>query len=93
MSGSTQEICTKVLRLGESRQCTLTYYITMDDDLRRIPSIQYGVGIRRNETGEDICFRSITPDRASADRLLDLLASNFVTPMTLCDSVYDWLCM
>ena len=93
MTGNSQEICTKVLRLGRNGQRTLTYYITLDDDYRHVPSIQYGVGIRMDETGEETCFRAITPDRSSADRLLDLLASNFVTPMSLCDAVYDWLCM
>jgi len=87
-----REICTKVLWLGTGSQLTLTYFVSVDDGTGDLPGPHYGVGIRVKETGNVTFVRSITPEREKAERLADILASNFVTPTALYDCVYDWLC-
>ena len=87
------EACKKVLDLGGERQCTLTYYLVSSDKNDDIDMRQYGVGISIPERNDEELVGNITPDREKAMQLIDLVASNFVTPVTLRDVVYDWLCM
>ena len=87
-------ICEKILLLGEGERCTLTYYLIADacGEEAGAPR-QYGVGIAIPERSEEEQIGNITPNREKAMRLIDLLASNFVTPVALRDVLYDWLCM
>lgn len=86
-------ICEKVLMLGEREQCTLTYYLISDECGEEEAALrQYGVGIAIPERSEEELICDITPNSEKAMRLLDLLASNFVTPVALRDVLYDWLC-
>ena len=71
----------------------MTYYLVSSDKNDDIDMRQYGVGISIPERNDEELVGNITPDREKAMQLIDLVASNFVTPVTLRDVVYDWLCM
>ena len=87
------EICRKVTDLGKERQRTLVYYLTaeIDADTYESPVEIFGVGICKLETGEEKIFRDVTSVRSRAEELVDLLATNFVTPVSLEDVICDWL--
>ena len=52
----------------------------------------YGAGISIVELGEEICIRHITLRMHEIITFTKLLSSNCVTPSTLSDVVYDWIC-
>ena len=91
------EICKKVTELGKEGQRTLVYFLTADtvvcDGISQKGKIDFGVGITIAESGEEVFVRGITTVEEEIKRLGDLLASNFVTPVTLKDIVEDWLCL
>ena len=86
-------ICEKVLTLGGGEKCTLTYYLVAEN-CREDNAVftRYGVGISIPEKNEDEFIRDLTAKEERAMRLLDLLASNFVTPVGLHDVLCDWIC-
>lgn len=87
------EICRKVTDLGKERQRTLVYFLTaeMDTVTYDSPVEIFGVGICKLETGEKKIFRNVTSLRSRAEELVDILATNFVTPVSLEDVICDWL--
>ena len=88
------EICRKITDFGNDRKRTLIYLIT--DDKCSVPEYahctEYGVGIQILETQESAYIHNITCDIRQATELVDLLATGFVTPVSLRDIVDDWLC-
>ena len=82
------EICRKVTDLGKLGQRTLVYSVTCDINQSER---DYGVSISIAENGEEMAIRCITTRVEQALGLVDLLASNFVTPVCLEDVVLDWI--
>ena len=78
------ETARKITDLGKAGQRTLVYYILKEKG-------SYGVGISIEESGEESVVRDVTVSEERALRLSDLLATNYVTPVSLRDVVYDWL--
>ena len=87
------EICRKLISFDCDYNVTLVYCLVTDDIKGEREAFQYGVSIEIPEKNEEEIIRNITPRKEKAMWLLDLLASNFVTPVTLKDVVYDCLCM
>ena len=88
------EICRKITDLGRDTRRTLIYMITAEKysgENQNVP-LEFGVGIKILETQESSFVNCITPNMEKITQLADLLASNFVTPISLKDVVYDWLC-
>jgi len=81
-----REMCRKVTDLGRFGRRTLVYSL-----IREAGEAEYGVGIAVAESGERAEIHGVTPDRARAERLVDLLATYYVTPVALEDVVRDWL--
>ena len=86
------EFCRKVLNLGTAGRMTLVYFLLAEETELAAPGEEYGVEIYVPETGERQLVRAVTPSRREAEALLDRIATGFVTPVTLRDVVYDWLC-
>jgi len=88
-------MCKKKLRTDGGEKLTLIYSITVDE-LSPISSSagieSYGACISIQESGEELCLRHITLRSCEIFSLTSLLSSNYVTPSTLSDIVYDWLC-
>jgi hypothetical protein len=88
------EICRKMITLEDGRELTLVYSMTIDE-LTDIMTGQeyenYGVCVCLFESGETETIRSVTFSARGIQALLDLLATNLVTPATVGDVVYDWL--
>lgn len=87
------EICKKYLDPKNTKKTSLTYFITVDET----PSFgdggtleNYGVGIRL-EPDEEEMVRCITMESEKIERLVDLLATNHVCPITLRDVIDDTL--
>ena len=80
------EICRKVTGLpGGGR--TLIYYL-LDEET---DTARYGVSIRHDESGDEKEVRRLSNDRERAEKLVDLLATDFITPNSLDDVVYKFL--
>lgn len=89
------EICRKTAALDDGRELTLIYYMTIDEltDIMTGQEFEnYGVCVCLFESGEEETIRSVTFNAKGIQALLDLLSSNLVTPVTVGDVVYDWLC-
>lgn len=89
------EICKKDLCLGEAREQTLTYYVTINDltdDTTGILLESYGVGVTINESGESSVIPNVTFSRTRILELVNKLADHLVTPVSISDIVDDWLC-
>lgn len=89
------EICRKILYLGETREQTLTYYITIDDLTDNATGIlleSYGVGVTIIESGETSVISNVTFSRTRILELVNKLANHLVTPVSVSDIVDDWLC-
>jgi hypothetical protein len=73
---------------------TLAYSILIDEitDGSGNTLESYGIRVSALERGETTLLRHITVNRNKILELTQKLARNFVTPVTLRDVVYDWLC-
>ena len=88
------EICRKIIKLGRYGTRTLIYYVVTSFITEgALARKAFGVGIEIAESGEAEYYEDLFTDRAWAVRLLDLLASNCVTPMTLKDIIIDFISM
>jgi hypothetical protein len=88
------EICRRTATLEDGRELTLIYYMTIDEftDIMTGQEYEnYGVCVCLFESGEEEMIRSVTFSARGIQALLDLLSSNLVTPVTVCDVVNDWL--
>jgi hypothetical protein len=88
------EICRKNTTLEDGRELTLIYYMTIDEltDIMTGQEFEnYGVCVCLFESGEEETIRSVTFSARGIQALLDLLSTNLVTPVTVCDVVNDWL--
>ena len=81
------EMCRKITGLGEQGMRTLVYYLTDENE----GEAKYGVAIECTESGSVTVASRLTNDKERAERLLDLLATYFITPLTLNDVAYKWL--
>ncbi len=89
------EICRKNIDLGEKKENTLVYFVTIDDLTNTAAGIileSYGVGITICESGESAVISNLTVRGTDILELVNLLADHLVTPVTVCDIVDDWLC-
>jgi hypothetical protein len=89
------EICQKPACFANNCKATLVYSITIDElsDLSAGISVEsYGVCISIAENGVQNVVRHITCSLEKIEKLVRLLSENSVTPVTLQDVVYDWLC-
>jgi len=89
-----EEVCRKIINLGRADQRTLIYSLVASEEYiedMEIPVKCYGAAIRIDERDESTVIGGITANKDKALRLIDLLASNFVTPVALYDVVYDWI--
>ena len=76
------EVCKKV---NDGR--TLVYYLLKEDE----GASPYGVSVLNEESGEEVMIRRLSNDRERIERLLDLLATYFITPGSLESVAYQWL--
>ncbi|MDR3277510.1 MAG: DUF6514 family protein [Oscillospiraceae bacterium] len=84
----------EVFSICENRKLTLAYSVLIDKiaDCSGNMLKSYGIRVSALERGDTALLRDIT---VNGDKILELtqtLARNFVTPATLRDVVYDWLC-
>ena len=89
------EICRKRTRLDTESDCTLVYYITVDDLTEPHSGMElesFGVGVTICENGETGIVPNVTFSKTGVLTLADLLAFHLVTPATVRDIVEDWLC-
>ena len=80
------EMCRKVTGLNGGQR-TLVYYLIDDGGDRA----RYGVSVLLEESGEKKEIRRLSNDRERIEKLVDLLATDFVTPGALDDVVYRFL--
>jgi len=79
------EYCRKTVNLGRYGRRTLVYSLLSNE------RGGFGVSIAIPEFGETEIVEDIVPDRGTVLSLLDMLATNFVTPVSLRDVLEDWL--
>ena len=87
------EICRKIIRLENGESRTLVYSLVTQRRDVFCTADRYGADIEIAETGEEAAVNDISTDRDSALRLIDILATGYVTPVSLRDLVYDYLCL
>ena len=78
------------LEKENGEKLTVSYFLT--DTASEDASTEYGIGIRIEETGEEEVVERISITKDCAEELLELCFKNGVTPTTLLDVVYDYLC-
>lgn len=76
------EVCRKI-----SHGRTLVYYLTEEET----GASPYGVAVKNEETGEEAMAPRLSNERERVERLLDLMATYFITPASLETVVYEWL--
>ena len=88
------EVCRKFCNLAKFGQKTLVYYITaitLEDDETGGTFESFGVAVKISETGEEAIVNDITTVNEKIHDLINHISSNFVTPVSLFDVVYDWM--
>ena len=80
------EMCRKVTGLNSGKR-TLVYYLIDDGGDRA----RYGVSILLEESNDEKEIRRLSNDRERAEKLIDLLATDFITPGILDNVVYEFL--
>jgi len=88
-------VCKKRIKTDRGEKLTLIYSVTIDELLPASFDAgleSYGAAIGVKESGEEICIRHITLRSSEILALTSSLSSNSVTPTTLPDIIYDWLC-
>lgn len=96
------EICKMNAKLIEenvgediAQEITIVYYVTIDEFTDATTGIvleTYGVGVTIVESGESEIIPNVTFSKTNILTLINLLSHHLVTPVTLSDVVYDWLC-
>ena len=86
-----REICRKITDLGKYGKRTLSYSITVDGPCEDVSCAEFGICVKVLESGEESEVRRLTPNKEEAERLRDLAATNFVTPVSLSYIAQDWL--
>jgi len=85
----------KNIHTDKGKKLTLIYSVTIDELSETSLCVgveSYGAAIDVKENDEELCIRHITLCSSEIFALTSLLFSNSVTPATLPDVVYDWLC-
>ena len=86
-------MCEKKIRTDSGEKLTLIYSVTIDEFCDASMVFEsYGAVITVPELAEEACLRHITHRSDEIFELTSLLALYDVTPATLTDVVYDWLC-
>ncbi len=88
------EICRKKTRLNTETDCTLVYYVTVDEWTNPSTGMElesFGVGVTICENGETGIVPNVTFSKTGILSLADTLAFHLVTPVTVRDVVEDWL--
>lgn len=78
------------LEKDDGEKFTILYYLTDSEDEASVK--EYGMGIRIEDTGEEERIDRISPSKAKVEELIELCFKNEVTPTTLFDIVYDYIC-
>lgn len=89
------EICRKNTKLHDDEESTIVYYVTIDELVDATTGIvleTYGVGVTICESGEAAIVPNVTFSKTGILALITLLSNNFVTPVSVCEVVDDWLC-
>lgn len=80
------EMCRKVTGLNGGQR-TLVYSL-IDEE---VETARYGVSILFEESADEKEIRRLSNDRERIEKLIDLLATDFITPGSLDDVVYKFL--
>lgn len=80
------EMCRKITGLNGKRR-TLIYYLTDEGEV----TARYGVAIQLMESDEEKEIRRLSNDIERIEKLIDILATDFITPNLLPDVVYKSL--
>lgn len=86
------ELCRKIIDLGSGERRTLIYSLITENGSPLTDEPLYGVSIVLKETDEQSLAVGISTDREKVLHLIDMLATGYVTPMSLQDIVYDYIC-
>ena len=90
------EVARKTILAETGKQKTFVYYVTESTPEPRFNESgrgrRFGVCVSDLSGKERIAVNDVTSIRGTAERLVDTLARNEVTPITLYDVVYDWIC-
>lgn len=80
------ELCRKITGLDGGLRTLVYYLIDEGEGLAR-----YGVSLVLLESREEREVRRLSNDKERIEKLLDILATNFITPNSLNDVVYKFL--
>ena len=90
------EIARKTILKGTGKEKTFVYYVTESTPEPAFQDVgrgrRYGVCVSDESGQERLAVNDVTGIKDTAERLVDILARNEVTPVTLYDVVYDWIC-
>ena len=91
-----KEICRKTIKLEDDTEMTFIYCLVGENVAYEFDSdtehARFGVEIAREDGMDSDRIADVTGDEREAERLVRFLAENTVTPATLYDVIYDYLC-
>ena len=79
-----------VIEKENGEKLTVSYYLTFSDN-GSTPG-EYGIAVKISENGDTCQIDHISPRKQYVENLLELCFKNLVTPTSLNDIVYDYLC-
>ena len=92
-----EEMARKTILRENGGEVTFIYYLTESVPEPRFKTgthsdKRYGVCVSDESGQERLAVNDVTSVRDTAERLVTILARNEVTPVSLYDVVYDWIC-
>ena len=85
------EIARRELITSRNEKKEFVYYLIENEDAES-GEICFGIEISESSGGASSCIKNITSKREKVKGLIEKLADGTVTPVTLYDIVYDWVC-
>lgn len=79
------EICRKVTGLGDGKRTLVYYVIDEGEGIAR-----FGVSVMVEESRKEAEIRRLSNDEERVKKLIDLLATDFITPNSLESVAYRW---
>lgn len=79
------EICRKITGLDDSRR-TLVYFLVDEGE----GIARYGVSVLLEESRKETEIRRLSNDEERVNKLIDLLATDYITPNSLESVAYRW---
>ena len=92
MTVEKSELCRKIIGFDNGERMTLVYSLVTERGELLEDKERFGASIALEETGEESVVGDISTDREKVLKLIDIMATGYVTPISLCDVVYDHLC-